>query len=92
MCSVLVVVVFLLESRISEDRIRRISFLQDKTFESEILEFDHDLAIILEPMDKTNDSLDVSWMKTRYFREKRGAKMPTKKREWSQWMEGLNGN
>ena len=61
-------------------------------FESEILEFDHELAIILEPMDKMNDSLDVSWMKNRYFREKRGVKMPTKKREWSQLMEGLNGN
>ena len=91
-CSALIVVVFFLETKISEDQVRRISVLQNTSFESETLELNSDLTIIFEPLDEAHDSRYVSWIKNRYFREKRTAKRPKKKRDFNMFMEDLNGS
>ena len=91
-CSALIVVVILLDTQISENQSQRISALQKTSFGSKSAEVDDDITIILNALDGTHDSPHISWIKSRYFREKKSVGTHQENREFQIFPEDFNGS
>jgi len=91
-CSALIAVVILLDMKISENQRQKISLLQKTTSGSESAELEDELAIILDLINETNNSSNISWIKIRYFRGKKSTQWLNRNREFQIFMEDFNGS